>query len=550
MTSCTNYSKEIKQRKINIPSWLLVLYGVAVGASNGVGFNVAISLATSVEQPSCYAPAAEVLQTAQFVIPSIQNIVLAVGFLVTGWLGDTRIGHDRMIHVSLWFSWLGTLLQAISYCIQYGTCGLPANIAKYGLSSVAVVFLIVSMGGFFSNALAYGLDQLIGKSSAQIRAYVHWMVWGLFVGFQNDFISYKAMTYYDVNLTLFTCFGSFVCVSLVLCLGACYRHKFEPNLVMTNPYTLVYNVLKYAKQHKSAVNRSAFTYWEDKIPSRIDLGKHKYGGPFSESEVEDVKTLLRILVVFLSTSGLYISYFTVLNGIFPFMDKLEGATTTANGYGSFILWSVTDKIAIILVPLLELVVIPLCPKLEYFLLNPLKGLGVAYILMFLALLSMLIIDGVGSRLYNTECAFVAHTEDVYKFSFLYYLIPTLLAGLVTCMTFVFSFELICCQAPASMSGMLGGIYWFLRSIYINTGALLIFPFYSPHETAKNLTCTFWNLLLQTMVCGVGGIAFAYTARNYKERKREEYYFMQNEIEKKYEHILTVKYEERLKTQMN
>ena len=39
-------------------------------------------------------------------------------------------------------------------------------------------------------------------------------------------------------------------------------------------------------------NRSALTYWEKEYPSHIDLGKEKYGGPFSEEEVENVKTVL------------------------------------------------------------------------------------------------------------------------------------------------------------------------------------------------------------------------------------------------------------------
>ena len=43
--------------------------------------------------------------------------------------------------------------------------------------------------------------------------------------------------------------------------------------------------------------RSAFTYCEDKLPSRIDFGKTKYGGPFTTEQVEDVKTFLRLLVI-------------------------------------------------------------------------------------------------------------------------------------------------------------------------------------------------------------------------------------------------------------
>ena len=38
-------------------------------------------------------------------------------------------------------------------------------------------------------------------------------------------------------------------------------------------------------------------YWEEDYPSRLDLGKKKYGGPFSEEEVEDVKIVLRIEIV-------------------------------------------------------------------------------------------------------------------------------------------------------------------------------------------------------------------------------------------------------------
>ena len=41
----------------------------------------------------------------------------------------------------------------------------------------------------------------------------------------------------------------------------------------SNPYRLIYSVLKFAKQHKFPIQRSALTYWEDEIPSKIDLGK-------------------------------------------------------------------------------------------------------------------------------------------------------------------------------------------------------------------------------------------------------------------------------------
>ena len=63
-----------------------------------------------------------------------------------------------------------------------------------------------------------------------------------------------------------------------------------------NPLKLIYQVLRYAVKNKHPRLRSAFTYWEDKPYSRIDLGMATYGRPFTTEQVEDVKTFFSILV--------------------------------------------------------------------------------------------------------------------------------------------------------------------------------------------------------------------------------------------------------------
>ena len=72
-----------------------------------------------------------------------------------------------------------------------------------------------------------------------------------------------------------------------------------------NPYKLVFKVLKFAKDHTNPICHSAFTYREDELPSRLDLGKEKYGGPFTTEQVEDVKTFVGILGVLLTTGPLF-----------------------------------------------------------------------------------------------------------------------------------------------------------------------------------------------------------------------------------------------------
>ena len=72
-----------------------------------------------------------------------------------------------------------------------------------------------------------------------------------------------------------------------------------------NPYKLVYKVIKLAAYHKTPIRRSAFTYCEDELPSRMDLGREKYGGPFTTEQVEDVKAFLGILQVLLKLGPVF-----------------------------------------------------------------------------------------------------------------------------------------------------------------------------------------------------------------------------------------------------
>ena len=67
----------------------------------------------------------------------------------------------------------------------------------------------------------------------------------------------------------------------------------------------MYNVICFARKYSSPIHRSEFTYCEDELPSRLDLGKEKYGGPFTTEQVEDVKVFLNILQILLSLGPLF-----------------------------------------------------------------------------------------------------------------------------------------------------------------------------------------------------------------------------------------------------
>ena len=93
--------------------------------------------------------------------------------------------------------------------------------------------------------------------------------------------------------------------------------------VTHNPLKLIYLVLIYAVKNKYPCMRSAFTYWEDKRYTRIDLGKRKYGGPFTTEQVEDVKTFFRILAVMMSTNAIYFLLYVIGISLSRMMNYLK-----------------------------------------------------------------------------------------------------------------------------------------------------------------------------------------------------------------------------------
>ena len=536
------YIKELKSRNMNLPAWLLVLSAIVAGWCLVISFNIISSLATTPEKSSCFEAIPDTDATIRDIFYGVETTIFGVLFPLIGWLTDTIIGRERAINFSLWSCWCGILLQCISYSIQYGTCGLPVNIAKYGISGVALLLLILGIAGLFTNIPPYGLDQLRDKPNTHARAFVHWTVWGFVLG---AIIGIGTGSSNDSEFVLITGIMIFLFISVALCLHACFHNYYK--LVGTqknNPYKIVYNVLKYALYHKSPENRSAFTYWENKIPSRVDVGKSKYGGPFSEEDVENVKTFWRIVAVLLSTFGLFIPFYQVTYGVVRYINTFKGATTALNGQGSSALYLGLDSQIILLVPLFELVIIPLFPKIEYFILKALRAIGVSYILILIALLCMIVLDLVGHIVTpgDVVCAtsLPSTRDDLVQISFLYYSIPLAFSGLAHALINLYVLEFIISQAPANMSGMIVGTYWFFGNLYANIGHIFI---YWNIGGPGRVSCSFWVLLLQIGICIIGMIIYIFVARWYQRRRKDEDYEVHAVVKATYDHILENRQEE-------
>ena len=257
------------------------------------------------------------VQTAHYpLVPTDWLFAIPVTFAfvsapLSGWLADAKFGNYKVFRGGVVLLFISAVINCLFLTLE-ALVWSDNNVFKIIHLCMASSLFAVGVGACTATALPLGLDQMPVASSSSITSFIAWFVCGILFG------SFLYRVLYLVNKnslveTLISALFSVLCLSIVLILFFVFSPKWliiEPK----SPQSLktIYHVLKFAAKHKAPLNRSAFTYWEENIPSKMDLGKSKYGGPFTTEQVEDVKTILRLvlsaplfLVVMSSDSHLY-----------------------------------------------------------------------------------------------------------------------------------------------------------------------------------------------------------------------------------------------------
>ena len=231
--------------------------------------------------------------------PEAISSVCSIFFPLVGLLSDVYIGRYRAIMISIILCFISWIITGISFILNSCYSGLIGKIWFV----LGFVINCIGVTTFLANVIQYNIDQLIGASANELSTIIYWNIaayptaWVL----SNLLVLLDAVTVLSADLIGIITSG--VALSLILVSHSLFKHKLENISLIKNPIKLIVRVLCYARKHKYPENRSALTYWEEEAPSRLDLGKDKYGGPFTEEEVEDVKTFFRMLPLFIATFG-------------------------------------------------------------------------------------------------------------------------------------------------------------------------------------------------------------------------------------------------------
>ena len=478
-------------------------------------------------------------------------VLITCFFPLAGILADIKYGRHKTVVTSLH-------IVLISLCPASAILAIiiPAKLFHWPLKlvvmfsvleGIAVISLYVGLIGFTANVVQFGMDQLHDSPAEDSTLFIHWYVWTYYASFFSVHLA-RNITYVGTHrpstITYYNKIGIFlsalipVVVVMVLAITLyLVRHRrrwflIEPGTL--NPYKLVYRVTKFARQHKIPVQRSAFTYCEDELPSGLDLGKEKYGGCFTTEQVEDVKAFYGILKVLFSFGIVFFLDFaatTIAPVLAHHIVTTYNATTeyhSAIGFLSSVL-----LINGLFFPLLIVVCIPLylCflrPFISQYLPGMLKRMGLGMFLVLLSLMASFSMDTVAHFRNddNSTCCMFSrpfHHTSTLNINPGLILIQYTLTALSNMLIYTALLEFICSQSPHSMKGLLIGLLYAIRGLYLLLAIflLLLFRYVYPISTVRHISCGFYYYLTNIVIGVVALLVYTCVAKRYRYRVRDE-----------------------------
>ena len=284
--------------------FMIYIWSVLVGSVHFIAVNCVLGLLIDL------VSLMNVDASLPFVVVFSLVAILLIFYPVNGFLADICYGRYKMIIVSLGIilcSLIGALLVFLFKDFLGGVHTVVYIVSSFGLLSVATV----GISGYSANFVQFGNDQLLEAPSQYQAIFVHWAKWCydlLSAVYLGGYVVHECRGVHVTSrrLVVFSLLVFIVCVFSFTLAFTFWKHRwFRTELGYQNPYKIVIKVLAFAWKHKYPLQRSAFTYYDDEKPSRLDFAKERFGGPFSTEQVEDVKTLLRIIAVLLSIGPIF-----------------------------------------------------------------------------------------------------------------------------------------------------------------------------------------------------------------------------------------------------
>ena len=428
------------------------------------------------------------------------NNVMLLAYLDVGLVADICVGRYKIVVASTYCAFVGWITLCVSFYVTH-------KFAHFTLVAVGCLLSTVGAAGVQSIAIPFNIDQMIEATADELSNIIYWHCFG-----------------YPFGLSLMTVLGCFItdelyqqsiaiCVSgvaIMIVMATYYllRHHLDTTLVplLTNPVKLIVKVLNYARKNKYPRHRSALTYWEESAPSRLDLGKDKYGGPFTEEEVEDVKTFFRYLPLLVCLFG-----YTAVVILIPSFNKLSN---TGKIMYSCLLQNNSLAYLTVSISLVTYKVVfsKCCYK---YVPSMLKRIGLGLCLL---LLCMIVLVAMDLQHHNTasNCTLSSTSYNSTNTNFIFDFLFQVICGIGSVTILLVSLELTVAQSPVHMRGLMVGVWYGAIAVF----AGLSYAIYIPH-TLIHSHCTLYYHVIVSVCVVVTILVYGVLAKHYKLRTRNE-----------------------------
>ena len=501
---------------------------------------------------------------------SIFSAIIDLFYPISGLLADLKFGRHRTIVSSIRMVLVGTpitlfgsgLLVTVLNFSKDGKIHITLITTGSILTIIGLLMFLCGILGFAANIIQFGLDQLHDSPAEDQIIFIHWYIWMLYLAILIVTLLIEILNISDtINIiSYYYIMGSlFAAITIILTASLYIAHKkktwFVLNKRLINPYKLVYLVTKFARKHKVPVNRSAFTYCEDEVPSGLDLGKTKYGGPFTTEQVEDVKVLYGIVKILCSLGPVFSLNFAVnsVSSIFRghvLKEYYNNYFTYTQTFGSKVQFVVVNGSLLYyleLVILLPLHIIFVRPLISYYIpgTRARMGMGIlATILILVISLGMEIIahqeDSSLSCMLSTnvfsEYLGANRTYDtsavVASFNYIM-IIQQNLSRLFELITLISMYEFMLAQTPHAMKGLIIGLSFAIRGIFRALGSFLFLSFVLYWKTTSLPSCGTVYFSVNIVIGMVSLVVYVYQAKKYQYRLRDEPCHVRRYVEEYY-----------------
>lgn len=379
--------------------------------------------------------------------------------LVGGWLADTYTGRYNTIFGSSLLYIIGALLM-----LPVSKHDIPFNnTARLLFFAVALTLIALGTGGIKANVSPFGADQVQRDGPRTVQRFFNWFYFFINLG---SLLAFTVLVWVQERYGLF--YGYIITASAIILVSIFFSAGRNKYLNMPPSGSQLTKTAKIIYEAASIPRRQ-------NIPTWLDKAKKAFGGTYSEAQVEDVRSLIRLLPVFI----LFIAFWAIysqmqttflIQGTYM---KLEigGFTVPAASLSIF------DIIAVlVLIPVMDHIVYPLLQRCG-FRFTPLRRIGTGILVCVASMVVAGLVEIRRRRMWEEGHVFnqVVNNEKRSASDLnIFWQIPQyLLVGAGEVLASVTGLEFSYSQSPKNMKGVVMGVYMITTALGSYMTSLLV-----------------------------------------------------------------------------